>query len=211
MRDTRNDPIVEFITPEGITAYPWIFEKNPEADDQGVNWYGLMLKFPKEEYQHGKVLLPAVDQDELNEMRRQFMVAARQGWPKPEALPEDFGSPLRDGDKFDRANNRKKNSELEGFWYMSLKTKNQPGCVEAPALTDILTRDGFYSGCIARGSGIAFAYENKGNTGVSTRLTNVCKMKEGVRIGGAPAAKDQFKQFGRGGPTANDTDADELL
>lgn len=217
MRNIKDMEIIEIMTPPGIVMYPWVFEKNPEPDDQGVNWFGIVLKFPKDfdEYPRNYEGDPEA---ELKEMRRQFMKAAKQGWPNgndPDGgFTDDFGSPLRDGDKFDKANNKKRNEELMGHWYMSLKTKNQPGVVWAKkgALVDILSKEDFYPGCWAVGSGLTFPYENKGNEGVSTRLTNVCKIADGERIGGKPAAKEQFKKFGKGAPSRNDADdADELL
>lgn len=223
MKNVKDAPIIEFMSPEGIVMYPWIFEKNPEPDDSGKTWYGCVLKFPKD----------TVNADELKGMRRQFMKAARQGYPDGNdgggGFTVDFGSPMRDGDKFDKANNKKRNEELFGHWYVSFKTKNQPGCVTvalggesiitdgrprqavAGELIDVTTKDDFYPGCTAVVSGVAFPYENKGNEGVGVRMTNVFKSGEGYRIGGKPSAKTQFAHLTKGAPGRNDTDADELL
>lgn len=219
MRQIKDAPIVEIMTPPGIVMYPWVFEVNPEEDDQGNKWFGMMLKFPKD----GSHMPRGYGGDfdtELRDMRRQFMAAAKQGWPEgndidnPGKFTPEFGSPLRDGDKFNKANNNKRNEELFGCFYINLKSKNQPGLVWAKSggLVDIISREDFYPGCIAVGSGVTFPYENKGNQGVGCRLTNVCKIADGERIGGKPAAKSQFAKFGNGAPTRNDSDdADELL
>src|SRR5688572_18419096 len=130
MRQYKDMETVEFMSPEGIAMYTWVWEgpvgsaggvgPNPEADDQGIHWYGLLLRFPKDK----------VNEDELKAMRRQFMVAAREGWPKGTnndgTFDSDFASPLRDGDKFDKANNKRQNEELFGCWYMSFKSKTAP-------------------------------------------------------------------------------------
>lgn len=226
MRSYKDMETVEFMTPQGIAMFPWIFEKNPEPDDQGNTWYGVTIRFPKD----------GVDQDELKTMRRQFMKAAKEGWPEgndpdsPGKFTEDFGSPLRDGDKFDKANNKKRREELFGCWYLSLKSKDRPGFVKVAVagdkkvesgvlkaatpgeIIDILDKEDCYSGMIVVASGVTFPYENKGNEGVGVRLTNVFKVREGERFGGKPAAKEQFAKFGSGAPSKNDADdADDLL
>jgi hypothetical protein len=212
VRDYKDMETIEFITPVGTAMFPWIFEKNPEADEQGKTWFGITLRFPKDEMEG--------DEDFIA-MRRQFMRAAKEGWPKgndpdnPGKFDSEFGSPLRDGDKFDKANNKKRREELFGHWYISFKSKDRPGFCgvnKSGELVDLISKEDAYPGMGCAVSGVAFPYDNKGNQGVGVRLTNICKLKDGERIGGKPAAKEQFAKFGKSsGPSRNDSDTDDLL
>lgn len=193
------DEIFTGVTPPGIVMYPWVFEKNPEEDDQGKTWFGLMLRFEKSLVDAGGEFA-----DEWRDMRREFMRCAKSAWP--EGLPDELASPIRDGDKFDKANNKKKKEELFGHYYINFKTQNQPEVVKLPSLSVITSKSDFYPGCVARASFTAFPYDNKGNEGIGVRLTNVAKVADGERIGGKPAAKEQFAKFGKGAPSQNDSD-----
>lgn len=207
--------IIAFTSPPGIVMYPHVFERNPEADDSGKYAYGIMLKFKKELVDAGGEF-----HEEWIAMRKQFMKCAKLGWPG--GLPTDMGSPVRDGDKFDKANNKKQKEELFGHYYVNFKSpgsedkdnsEHKPTIVDANrGLGEITSRKDFYPGCVAAVSGTVFPYENKGNEGVGVRLTNVCKIDDGERIGGRPDAKEQFAKFGKASaPSRNDSDTDDLL
>lgn len=208
--------IFAFTTPPGTVMYPHVFERNPEADDSGKFAYGVMLRFKKEDVDEGGPY-----HDEWITMRRQFMSCAKASWPG--GVPKiDFGSPIRDGDKFDKKNNKKEKEELTGHYYINFKspgaedvkdTSHQPTIVDANnGLGEIRSRKDFYPGCEAAVSGTCFPYDTKGNEGIGVRLTNICKTNDGERIGGRPDAKEQFAKFGKASaPSRNDSDADDLL
>lgn len=213
--DQKRGEIIPFMTPPGIAMYPWVFEPNPEPDDQGVIWYQIMLKFPKKDVDEG-----GKHADDFKDMRRAFMAAAKQGielgvydFRSMDDKPAEFGSPLRDGDKFNKANNKKRNEELFGHWFMNIKSKEPPEVVDAEnALKIITSRRDFYPGASAVVSGVTGPYNTKGNEGVYTRLTNVCKIADGDRIGGKPAAKGQFEKYAKNAPKRNASDdGDDLL
>lgn len=229
MRDYKDMETVEFMSVPGVAMYPWIFEVNPEEDDQGKKWYGITMRFPKDEVDAG-----GKHADDWKEMRRQFMKAAKQGWPNgndPDGgFTDEFASPIRDGDKFNKANNSKRKEELFGHYYISFKSKDRPGFVKVarkgdkklvngdlkPAvegeIIDIYSKEESYPGMICIVSGVTFPYSNKGNEGVGVRLTNIFKAGEGERIGGKPSGSEQFAKFGKNAPTRNEADdADELL
>jgi hypothetical protein len=205
--------IIAFTSPPGVVMYPHVFERNPEVDDSGKYAFGVMLRFKKETVDAGGEF-----HEEWKAMRREFMRCAKIAWPG--GLPEEMGSPVRDGDKFDKANNKKKKDELRGHYYINFKSpgnedqkslESQPTIVDANrGLAEITSRREFYPGCVAAVSGTVFPYDNKGNEGVGVRLTNICKIDDGDRIGGRPDAKEQFAKFGKG-TRRNDSDADDLL
>lgn len=210
-----NIEMIAGVTCPGITMYPWVFEPNKEPDDQGNYWYQIMLKFPKDKVEDGGEF-----EEDFNEMRRNFAKAAKEGirtgmysFTSMSDRPDDFGNPIRDGDKFDRQNNKKRKEELRGHYYVNFKSKAEsdpPEVTDAQnGLTTITSRKDFYPGCWAVVSYICGPYENKGNEGVYTRLTNVCKIKDDKRIGGKPAAKEQFSKYGKNAPKRNRADEDE--
>lgn len=209
--------IISFTSPPGTVMYPWVFEKNSEADDSGKYWFGLMLRFEKRLVDAGGEY-----NEEWLDMRREFMRCAKLSFSSYDRDElKNLASPIRDGDKFDKENNRKKKEELFGCYYMSFKcggSENKDDLSGAPTIVDrnnglkeITQRKDFYPGCIGLVSGTVFPYSNKGNEGVGVRLTNICKWSDGERIGGKPDAKDQFKKFAKDAPNRNESDADDLL
>lgn len=206
--------IISFVSPPGVVMYPWVFGRNPEVSDSGKYHFGIMLRFEKSLVDAGGKY-----HDEWRAMRKEFMRCAKIAWPG--GLPSDMGSPVRDGDIINKANNKKNKPELHGHYYINFKSPGadavsdmtgQPEVVDAKrGLGPITSRQDFYPGCIAAVSGTVFPYENKGNEGVGVRLTNVVKLDDGERIGGRPTGKDQFAKFGSGAPSGNASDADDLL
>jgi hypothetical protein len=50
----------------------------------------------------------------------------------------------------------------------------------------------FFSGCYARASLVAFAYDKMGNKGVSFALQNIQKTRDGEPFSGRKKAEDEF-------------------
>jgi hypothetical protein len=71
-----------------------------------------------------------------------------------------------------------------------------PGVVDADA-EPLMDKSEFYSGCKARVSCRAYAYDQNGNKGVSFALINVQKIDDGERLGGSDP--DAASDFGSGG------------
>lgn len=90
-------------------------------------------------------------------------------------------------------------SELEEKHYIdtminSAKSKNKPGIV-GPDAKPLMDADDFYSGCDARASITAFAYDTAQNKGVSFGLNNVMKIKDNERLDGRAAAEEDFSDY----------------
>lgn len=94
--------------------------------------------------------------------------------------------PFRNGDE---------KTDMDGYAgkiFISASTKQRPQVIDAKK-SPLTKEDGaFYSGCYARASLIAFAYDHLGNKGVSFSLQNVQKLRDGERFSGRKNAVDEF-------------------
>lgn len=109
-------------------------------------------------------------------------------WPKP------LRSPFRDqGEKKKEIEGREvlPAGHEEGAIFLNLKSSQKPGVVDQN-VQPILDDKDFYSGCYARASIRAYAYDQAGNRGVSFGLINVQKMKDGDPLGGRSAPEADF-------------------
>ena len=117
------------------------------------------------------------------------------------AKPPKFRHPLRPSDE--------ERADIEGFpkgsTFTTLSTLEAPGVVSGS--NERLTKeDEFYSGCFARATVSAYAYDNKGNKGVALGLHNVQRLGKGPRLDGRiPPEKD----FADKVVTEVDVDGDE--
>lgn len=76
------------------------------------------------------------------------------------------------------------------------KQKDGPPGIVDEKVQDIIDQDEFYSGCYARATVEAYAWEHRtGGTGVSFALHNIQRLKHGDRLGGGGKAKpsDEFE------------------
>jgi len=92
---------------------------------------------------------------------------------------------FRDGDE---------KSDLEGYpgnIFVTASNKNKPQVIDQRK-NHLTSEEAFYAGCYARASVIAFAYDNKGNKGVSFSLQNLQKVGDGESFTGRKAAQDEF-------------------
>lgn len=81
---------------------------------------------------------------------------------------------------------------VAGAIFINLKSEQKPGVVDEN-VQDIIDASKLYSGCWMRATVNAYAYDNKGNAGVSFGLNNVQKMGDGDPIGGSRTkATDDF-------------------
>lgn len=106
--------------------------------------------------------------------------ADKSKWPKK------LRSPFRDG-------NEKEDLEgYKGMIYITASNKHRPEVVGRDLSPITEESDEFYAGCYARATLRAFAYDAKGNKGVSFSLENIQKVGEGERFSGRVKAEDSF-------------------
>jgi len=85
------------------------------------------------------------------------------------------------------------NPEYAGHWFISISSNQnyKPGIVDRQK-NEILDQSEVYSGCYARVTMVAFAFNTQGNKGVSFGLRNVQKLRDGEPFGGGSRAEDDF-------------------
>jgi hypothetical protein len=158
------------VTPEFRVSFPAIFK--PKAFDNQEAKYSLVMLFDKKE--------------DLKSLKKAALMAAEEKWgPDKAKWPKPLRMPFRDGDT---------RSEMQGYpgtIFVSASSKTQPGLVDQ-RLQRILSEQDFYAGCYARAEIIAFAYDTKGNKGISFSLQNVQKLRDGDSFSGRKKAEDVF-------------------
>lgn len=135
------------------------------------------------------LLIPKSDKSTLNaiERARKAAIAAKWGDKPPKALKFI----LHDGDD-DEKIDHEKNPECVGHMMMSVASATQPGIVDRK-VQPILDSTEVYSGCYARVSINAFAYDHpQGGKGVSFGLNHIMKWDDGDFLGGRSRAEDDF-------------------
>lgn len=116
----------------------------------------------------------------------------RMPW-RPGSDYEEYGEPFSD----------------EGAVFISLSSRNAPGVVNSKA-KQILNQNEIYSGMFARASCGVWAYDTKGNKGVTLLLNNVQKTGEGERLSGRMDAEEEFDSVDGGDGDDDDDDDDEI-
>lgn len=196
------------ITPVGRAAFTHVFEpfafKAKEGDTQRDAQFSLILVFDNNLINKDpKYSKPWMD------LRRAVTDAAIAKFGKQgvEDLKRrgKLSLPWRDGVEYEEYG-----EPFEaGTTFISLKSKNPPGIVDQYS-RPIMSQDQFYPGVYARVSCLPWAFDNKGNKGVTLLLNNVQKAADGEKLAGARrSAEDEFEPLAEGG--GGGSDADDLL
>ena len=168
----------KIMSPEFRVSFAYVF--TPQTGfDNGTPKYSLVMLIPKK--------------TDITEMKRILKAAAVTKWG--DKIPKGLRNPIRDGDE----------KELDGYkdmWAISATSKIKPGLVDADK-TAILTSDVFYSGCYARATLTAFAYDQKGNKGVAFGLQNIQKLRDGEPFSGRTRPEEDFDAQA-GSPSGDD-------
>lgn len=142
------------------------------------------------------LLIPKSDKKTLAALKAAQQAAAEAGRAKVfnGSVPKNLKTTLHDGDE---EGDLEKNPELEGHFYMAVSSKTKPGIVERVdgELIPIDDSSEVYSGCYARVSLNAFAYNTQGNRGISFGLNHVLKVRDGDYLGGRTRAEDDFADY----------------
>lgn len=137
------------------------------------------------------ILIPKSDKKTLNAIKKAQAAAAEAGKARVfnGKVPANLKTTLHDGDE---DGDLERNPEYEGHYFMSVNSKTKPGIVDKN-VNPILDSSEVYSGCFARVSINAFAYNTQGNRGVSFGLNHVQKLADGDYLGGRTRAEDDFE------------------
>lgn len=167
-------------TPKFRVSYPHVFKAQVNKLS-GKEEYGVTALFEKGE--------------DLSVLMKAAEDAMIKKWGKDKAQwPKNLKNPFRD--QADRAKNVDGKQVMpegyvEGAIFLNLKSKTRPGVVDQNVQA-IIDETQFYSGCYARASVTAYAYDQAGNRGVAFGLRNIQKMADGETLGGSTRPEDDF-------------------
>jgi len=155
-------------------SYPKLFV--PEANDKGVLKYSAAFLVPKSDTKTIAAINAAVEAAKV--------VGLTTKWNNK--IPPNLKMPLRDGDV------EKDAPEYAGHMFFNANSNNKP--IVLDRAKNKLDEDKFgeiiYAGCYVYASFNAFAFDEKGNRGLSLGLQGVMKWKDGERLAGGGSVAD---------------------
>lgn len=180
------------ITGKVRLSYVHLFEPYSNSEDQEEKYSCVLL-------------IPKSDKATLKKLRAAIEAAAEAGKNTKfnGSIPKNLKTTLRDGDE---EGDLDKNPEYEDHMFMSVSSKTKPGIVDQN-VDPIMDSTEIYSGCYARVSINAFAYNTQGNRGISFGLNHVQKLADGDFLGGRSRAEDDFDAV----DVEDDEDNDSLI
>ena len=195
-------------TPAVRVSYPSVF--TPRAINPGdTPKYGIVIMLDKTDDEHKTF---------IKKLHAEAKAAQTAKWPDPAKAPRiplvghDL-SPIKDGDK---AMNKQgiplaeKNPEYVGHWIVRANTVDAPIVVDR-SKAEILDKRKVYGGCYCKVNLNPYAYDTKGNMGITFGLNGVQFWSEGESLGGSrPVVDDMFESEGADDP-ANYGDGGEDL
>ena len=164
----------------GVVRASYVNVFNTKFNDlSGKDEYSLMILIPKKDKETVSKIKKAID-------------FAREGKWK-DKTPKGFSTTFKDGDDEEIIPESVEvgDAPYAGHYFMNLKTSTKPGVVDRN-LDKIIDESTFRSGDYCRVSIVAFAYDQKGNRGISFALHNIQVLKKGEPLGGQSRAEDDF-------------------
>lgn len=170
------------ITGKCRLSYVHVFEAFSYSDKQEPK-FSVML------------LIPKTDKRTYNKLRAAEKIAAENGKDKKfgGTIPKKLKSIIKDGDGVNDEDEEyaEKNPERAGHWFMTVSSWTKPSVVDQQ--TNLITDSTeVYSGCYARASINAYAYNQEGNKGITFGLNHIQKMSDGEPLGGRSRVEDDF-------------------
>ncbi len=160
-------------TPKFRVNFPAVFTAR-RNELNGQDEFGLVMLFDKD--------------TDLSVLKAAAKEAADKKWG--DKRPRNMRSPFRDGDV-----EREGKEGYENTIFVNTKSKMRPGVVDENLQT-ILDENEVYSGCYARATVSAYAYDRAGNAGVAFGLMNVQKLGDGEPLSSRVRAEDDFVAVG---------------
>ena len=141
------------------------------------------------------ILIPKEDKETIKKIRN----AQKAAWEaaKNDKLKgvkwENVKHTLRDGDNDDSIDTEER-PEYAGHMFMSVSSRTAPQIIDKYK-EKVDSEDEVYSGVYARVSLNAYAYNTKGNKGISCGLNNVQIIAKGDFLGGRSSAESDFDEW----------------
>ena len=166
-------------TPIGIACFTHLYEPVSLQDGQPPTYSVLLVYTPEQKEELAPLRKLCIrsakerfGEDEYETLKRRGKM--RMPWRNAGEY-EDYGEPFTDGNVM-----------------INFKSKEPPGVVDAKA-QPILDKNKVYSGCKMLVSYAPWAYDQKGNKGVTLLLNNCQKAGEGKRLSGRPDPSEEFE------------------
>lgn len=172
-------------TPLAILSYAYLFTPQKAMNEGEKDKYSCVLVFLPEEQQ--TPLFKA--------LKKAAVDAAIEKWG------DKAPGMIRSGKlKMPFRDDAEEKGYPEDSVFITVKNERKPGIVSIFPDPDndnkplpITDPEKIYAGCIVRATVRAFAYDAKGNKGVSFGLNNIQKVKDGERLDGRKKAEDDFE------------------
>jgi len=167
-------------TPTFRVSYPNVF-KAKKNDLNGKDEFSVVALFKKGE--------------DLTKLKEAAQKAIVEKWgPDKAKWPANLRTPFRLQEERAKEVDGKRvlpAGHEEGAIFLNLKSSQRPGVVDQN-VQDIIDESQFYAGCYARASVNAYAYDQKGNRGVSFGLGNIQKVRDGEPLGNRARPEADF-------------------
>lgn len=165
-------------TPEFRASYANVFRPGKAMNEGEEGKYGIVMLFRKGE--------------DLSALKKAVHDAVVEKWGTDKAKwPKNIRMPFRDQAEREKDGKLPAGHEA-GAIFVSASSKQKPGLVDKH-VNPITDETEFYSGCWARATVRAFAYDTKGNRGVAFGLQNIQKIRDDEPLGGRRRAEDDFE------------------
>lgn len=167
------NPLARCLTPEFRASYAHLFKPYQFDDSQKPKFMVTML-FDKK--------------TDLTALKKAVTIAATDQWGPKGKWPKGLVLPFKNGDEVSDQ------EAYAGTIVVKANSNQRPGLVDQKK-APITEEDGsFYSGCFARATLQAAAWDFAGKKGVSFYLQNVQKLRDGDRFGGGRDAGEDFDE-----------------
>lgn len=163
-----------YVTQMGRVSYPYLF-KAKKNELSSKDEYSVDLLFPKATAGAMNIIHNAIEE------------AIKEKWGSKR--PNILNLPIKDGDGTKPKAGTPYDEAYHGCHFITLKNSRKPQVVDANK-QEILDEGEVYGGCWGRASFTAYAYDNKGNKGVSLSLVNFQKMKDGEAFSGTRSSAE---------------------
>lgn len=166
------------MTPEFRVSFPNVFKARLN-DQNGKMEYSVVALFPKGA--------------DLSALKKAATEAIEKKWGTDQKKwPKNLRTPFRDqSERVIKGTDKLQPGHEAGAIFINLKSAQKPGVVDQN-VQDIINEQEFYSGCYARATVNAFAYDTKGNVGVAFGLQNIQKTRDGEPLGGRLKPQAEF-------------------
>lgn len=173
----------QVLTPEFRVSFASVFAARAAAEGQEPK-FSLTMLFPKT--------------TDISALKQAVLEAIIAKWgPEKAKWPKGLRLPFRDGSE-------KEYDGYENTTFCTASSKMRPGLVNQE-MVQITTPDEFYSGCYARATIAAFAYDKAGNKGVSWGLRNIQKTRDGEPFSGKNKPEADFDAIPVPKPSAGES------